>query len=43
MAVISRLGAEEANRRETLRALEAEAKAAAVGIWAEGGETVRVG
>jgi staphylococcal nuclease domain-containing protein 1 len=36
----SRLGADEAKRREALRAAEAEAKAAGNGIWAEGGESV---
>jgi hypothetical protein len=36
----SRLGADEAKRREALRAAEAEAKAAGKGIWAEGGESV---
>lgn len=35
----SRLGAEEAKRRETLRALESEAKNAGLGVWAEA-ETV---
>jgi hypothetical protein len=36
----SRLGADEAKRREQLRAAENEAKAAGNGIWAEGGESV---
>jgi endonuclease YncB( thermonuclease family) len=36
----SRLGADEAKRRETLRQLEAEAQAAEKGVWAPTGESV---
>lgn len=38
--LVRRLGAEEAKRREGLRAAEAEAQAAGKGIWVEGGENV---
>lgn len=38
--LVRRLGAEEAKRREALRAAEAEAQAAGKGVWAEGGENV---
>lgn len=38
--LVRRLGAEEAKRREGLRAAEAEAQAAGKGIWIEGGEQV---
>ena len=36
----SRLGADEARRREGLKNAEVEAKTAGKGIWAEGGESV---
>ncbi|KAJ9108141.1 hypothetical protein QFC19_002609 [Naganishia cerealis] len=39
--LIRRLGADEAKRREGLRAAEAEAQTAGKGIWVEGGEPQR--
>ncbi|KAJ9122184.1 hypothetical protein QFC24_004414 [Naganishia onofrii] len=39
--LIRRLGADEAKRREGLRAAEAEAQAAGKGMWVEGGEPQR--